>query len=167
MIGGNSFQTVTLRRDPETIAVTAPIGSSGVFEMDTQSDMYLPFEGHGVDGMWEFQSAPGLESYRFPDAIECADYLRLSRAPELRLRTAGNTGTEAVRAIGSGLQLRQRLPGCMVRLAQLQSAGRGGAHDRSSAHHSRRLPVELGQHPHATGCALLLACRWHKARKSP
>src|SRR5262249_15994015 len=55
VIGGDSFQTVTIRRDPETIALTAPIGSSGVFEMDSQSEMYLPFEGHGVECMWELR----------------------------------------------------------------------------------------------------------------
>lgn len=69
VIGGDSFQTVTIRRDPETIALTAPIGSSGVFELDSQDEMYLPFEGHGVDGNWEL---------RLPKASNRFDYRTLS-----------------------------------------------------------------------------------------
>jgi hypothetical protein len=69
VIGRESFQAVTLRRDPETIALTAPIGSSGVFELDAPADMYLPFEGHGVDSTWEF---------RLPHAANRFDYRTLS-----------------------------------------------------------------------------------------
>ena len=57
VIGPEIFQAIPIRRDPETVALSAPIGSTGVFELDESSgsEMYLPFEGHGVDGTWELR----------------------------------------------------------------------------------------------------------------
>jgi hypothetical protein len=55
VIGPKIFQVVTICRDPETVALSAPIDSTAVFEMDELSEMYLPFEGHGVDGTWELR----------------------------------------------------------------------------------------------------------------
>jgi Tc toxin complex TcA C-terminal TcB-binding domain len=54
VIGGDVFQTVPIRRAPEFIALSAPNNSTGVFELDPQSDMLLPFEGSGVEMSWEF-----------------------------------------------------------------------------------------------------------------
>jgi Tc toxin complex TcA C-terminal TcB-binding domain len=55
VVGPEMFQTLTIRRDPETVALSVPIGSTGVFEMDEVGEMYLPFEGHGVDSTWELR----------------------------------------------------------------------------------------------------------------
>jgi len=55
VIGGDVFQTVPIRRAPEFIALSAPNNSTGVFELDPQPDMLLPFEGSGVDMFWEFK----------------------------------------------------------------------------------------------------------------
>ena len=38
-----TFQDITLRHDPTVVALTSPVSASGVFELDTQSDMLLPF----------------------------------------------------------------------------------------------------------------------------
>lgn len=54
VIGGDVFQTVPIRRAPEFIAMSAPNNSTGVFELDSQPDMLLPFEGSGVEMSWEF-----------------------------------------------------------------------------------------------------------------
>jgi hypothetical protein len=55
VIGGDTFQTSSIRRDPESVALSAPINASGVFELGAaNSDLLLPFEGCGVDGAWEF-----------------------------------------------------------------------------------------------------------------
>jgi hypothetical protein len=81
VIGGDSFQTVTIRRDPETIALTAPIGSSGVFEMDSQSEMYLPFEGHGVEGTWELRlprASNRFDLRTLSDVLITLDYFALN-----------------------------------------------------------------------------------------
>jgi hypothetical protein len=54
VIGGNLFQTVPVRRNPEFVALSSPHNSMGVFELDGQPDMLLPFEGSGVEMTWEF-----------------------------------------------------------------------------------------------------------------
>ena len=46
------FPTVVIRQDPEMVALTSPSSSTGVFELDMQSEMLLPFEGSGVNGTW-------------------------------------------------------------------------------------------------------------------
>jgi hypothetical protein len=55
VIGGDAYKEVIIRRDPEMIALTAPSGASGVFELDAQPELLLPFEGMGVDALWEFE----------------------------------------------------------------------------------------------------------------
>lgn len=65
VIGPEPFQTATIRREPETVALSAPIASTGVFEMDETSEMYLPFEGNGVDGTWELRLPKASNSFDF------------------------------------------------------------------------------------------------------
>ena len=66
IIGPDVFQTVSIRRDPEFVALTSPANSTGMFELESlQPDMLLPFEGNGVDSTWEF---------RMPKASNQFDY---------------------------------------------------------------------------------------------
>jgi hypothetical protein len=65
VIGPEIFQVIPIRRDPETVALSAPIGSTGVFEMDAASEMYLPFEGHGVDGTWQLSLPKASNQFDF------------------------------------------------------------------------------------------------------
>ena len=53
VVARRSFDTVTLRREPETIAVTAPIGATGRFPLQPEGAMLFPFEGMGVDTVWQ------------------------------------------------------------------------------------------------------------------
>ena len=53
VVARGSFDTVTLRREPETIAVTAPIGATGRSPLQPEGAMLLPFEGMGVDTVWQ------------------------------------------------------------------------------------------------------------------
>src|SRR6185437_1871145 len=48
-----SFTDVVLRRDPSSVSITSPLNATGVFDLDLQPDMLLPFEGSGVDTQWE------------------------------------------------------------------------------------------------------------------
>ncbi|HEX6036379.1 neuraminidase-like domain-containing protein [Longimicrobium sp.] len=59
------YQTVTLRRDPERVALSAPAGATGVFEMDLQSELMLPFEGMGVDTTWELEMPRAANPFDF------------------------------------------------------------------------------------------------------
>ena len=80
VIGPEIFQAVTIRRDPETVALSAPIGSTGVFEMDVTSDMYLPFESHGVDGTWQLRLPKASNRFDFrtiADVLITIEYMAL------------------------------------------------------------------------------------------
>ncbi|PLS80228.1 MAG: hypothetical protein CYG59_09110 [Chloroflexi bacterium] len=65
IIGGDIFQTAVVRRDPETIALSSPMNATGLFELEQQPEMPLPFEHLGVDTSWEL---------RMPKAANPFDY---------------------------------------------------------------------------------------------
>jgi Tc toxin complex TcA C-terminal TcB-binding domain len=67
VIGGDTFRTVVVRRDPETVALSSPRDATGLFELvpDTQPELLLPFEGTGVDTVWRFE---------LPKAANAFDY---------------------------------------------------------------------------------------------
>jgi hypothetical protein len=76
-----TFSEVMLRRDPPTIAFTAPINATGVFQIDLQPDLLLPFEGSGVDTMWEFTMPPAANPIDFSgvsDVLITLDYTALA-----------------------------------------------------------------------------------------
>lgn len=53
--GALGFQRVIVRHDPEAIALSSPLNATGLFELDPQPELMVPFEGMGVDTSWEFQ----------------------------------------------------------------------------------------------------------------
>ncbi len=55
VIAGDIFQISVIRRDPESIVFTNPMGATGIFELNPNPEMLLPFEGNGVDMRWEFR----------------------------------------------------------------------------------------------------------------
>lgn len=59
------FQPRFANRSPESVALTSPTNATGLFELEPQSEMLLPFEGLGVDTTWEF---------RLPKAANRFDY---------------------------------------------------------------------------------------------
>jgi hypothetical protein len=59
------FGGVVVRHDPTVVALTSPINATGVFELDAQSELLLPFESSGVDTTWEL---------RLPKAANPLDY---------------------------------------------------------------------------------------------
>jgi hypothetical protein len=83
VIGGDIFQTVTLRRDPETIALTSPINATGLFDLDIQqsSDMLLPMEDMGVAMQWEFRMLKSSNQFDYDsiaDIFLTIDYTALN-----------------------------------------------------------------------------------------
>ena len=65
-----TFQDIVVRHDPTVIALTSPVNASGVFDLDTQSDMLLPFESSGVDTTWEFQLPPAANPFDFSTIVD-------------------------------------------------------------------------------------------------
>lgn len=66
VVGGDTFQMVTIRNLPERIALTSPTTTSGVIELEPDAQSLLrPFEGSGFDTLWEL---------RMPKAANPFDY---------------------------------------------------------------------------------------------
>ncbi|HKR13271.1 MAG TPA: neuraminidase-like domain-containing protein [Pyrinomonadaceae bacterium] len=66
VVKGDTFQEVTIRNLPERIALTSASTSSGVMELEPDSQTLLnPFEGSGFDTLWEL---------RMPKASNQFDY---------------------------------------------------------------------------------------------
>jgi hypothetical protein len=79
--GGDVFQQIVVRRDPELVALTSPISATGMFELDVQSEMHLPFESMGVDTFWEFQMPRAANPFDFrtiADVLVTIEYTALN-----------------------------------------------------------------------------------------
>ena len=82
------FPTVMLRQESQSVALSSPSGSTGVFEFDVQGDLQAPFEGVGVDTQWYFDLPPAANPFDFDtivDVLVSIDYTALS-SQELRER---------------------------------------------------------------------------------
>jgi hypothetical protein len=65
-----TFTGVVVRHDPGLVALTAPVNGTGVFELDAQSDMLLPFESSGVDTTWELELPPAANPFDFASIVD-------------------------------------------------------------------------------------------------
>lgn len=65
-----AFEEVMVRHEPATVALTSPVNASGVFDLDSQSEMLLPFEGNGVDTTWEFQLPPAANPFDYSTIVD-------------------------------------------------------------------------------------------------
>lgn len=78
-----SFTDVVLRRAPGVVSVTSPLNATGVFELDLQPEMLLPFEGGGVDTQWQFTLPRAANPFDFSsiaDVLLRIDYTALADA---------------------------------------------------------------------------------------
>ncbi|MGL5931053.1 MAG: hypothetical protein ACRCY8_19135, partial [Dermatophilaceae bacterium] len=81
VIGGDSFQSVRLSREPESVALTSPAGASGVFELDAQPELLLPFELSGVDSIWTLEMPKAANPFDFgtiADVLVTFEYTALA-----------------------------------------------------------------------------------------
>jgi hypothetical protein len=96
VIGPDVFGTVPIRRDPETIALSAAVESGGFIELETETDgMYLPFEGTGVDAGWELRLPRASNQFDFAsiaDVIVTIEYTAL-QDPAYREQVQRQLGT--------------------------------------------------------------------------
>jgi hypothetical protein len=80
VVGGDVFQNITIRRSPESIALTAPFTATGMFTFEPQSELANPFESQGVDTVWEFRMPPAGNPFDFDtlaDVLVTLDYTAL------------------------------------------------------------------------------------------
>jgi hypothetical protein len=82
--GSPTFAETVIRRDPESIAFTSPINATGLFELQEQPEMLLPFEGNGVASTgWTFSMprAGNLVDYStIADVLLTIEYTALDSA---------------------------------------------------------------------------------------
>jgi hypothetical protein len=95
VIDGMPPQTTVIRRQPESIALSAPVNSTGLFELQPSDGMLFPFEGTGVDTAWEFRMPRAANPFDFAslaDVLISVDYSALESYDhrQLVLRTMSN-----------------------------------------------------------------------------
>ena len=81
-VKGDTFETVVIRRDPESVALSAPLNATGIFNLQNEGDMLFPFEATGVDTTWGF-SLPkpanlGLDYGNIADVLFTIQYTALN-----------------------------------------------------------------------------------------
>src|SRR5205085_1210178 len=55
VVAGDQFVPVVLSRPPEAIAFTSPQNATGLFNLEPENGLLLPFEGMGVDTVWHLE----------------------------------------------------------------------------------------------------------------
>jgi hypothetical protein len=83
VVARGSFSTVTLRREPESIAFTSPINATGLFELEPETGLLLPFEGMGVDTVWRLELPKAANPFDFrsiADVVLTVEYTALDSA---------------------------------------------------------------------------------------
>lgn len=81
VIGDNVFQTVPIIRPPESIALSSPINATGLFELQSESDILFPFEGNGVDAIWQFEMPKAANHFDYStiaDVLMTIEYTALN-----------------------------------------------------------------------------------------
>jgi hypothetical protein len=78
--GGDVFQTIVVRRDPEVIAFTSPSNATGLLELEPEGELLLPFESMGVDTTWELQMPRAANPFDYrtiADVVFTVEYTAL------------------------------------------------------------------------------------------
>jgi hypothetical protein len=81
VVGGDQFAPVVLNRSPEAIAFTSPLNATGLFELEPENGLLLPFEGMGVDAVWQLELPKPANSFDYQtiaDVLLTIDYTALS-----------------------------------------------------------------------------------------
>lgn len=76
----DGFQQQIVPRPPESVVFSSPLDATGVFELDPQSELLLPFEGLGVAANWEFSLPRAANPFDFAsiaDVLITIDYMAL------------------------------------------------------------------------------------------
>lgn len=80
-VAGTPFQSLTLPRPPEGVALTSAQNATGVFDLNQQSELLYPFEGLGVDVPWSFSlqkaANPNLDYDSIADVLLTVEYTAL------------------------------------------------------------------------------------------
>lgn len=108
VVDGTPFQTLTLPRQPEAVALTSPLNATGLFELEQQpGELLYPFEGMGVDVPWTFsmqKAANGSVDYgTIADVLVTLEYTALESATYAQ-QVAQALGTEREQMLAFSLR---------------------------------------------------------------
>jgi hypothetical protein len=81
VVGGDLFQTTVIKTDPQSVALSSPVDSTGLFNLDQQSEILNPFEASGVDTTWELRMPKAANSFDYStiaDVLITVDYTALA-----------------------------------------------------------------------------------------
>jgi hypothetical protein len=81
VIGHDRFQKVVIQRGPELVALSSPMNATGLFELDPQPELLVPFEGIGVDTTWEFSMPKAANQFDYrsiADVLITIEYTALN-----------------------------------------------------------------------------------------
>jgi hypothetical protein len=76
----DAYKEITIERQPDSIALSAPFNSTGVFVLDYNDKFLLPFEGNGVATDWVFELPKPANNFDFDkifDVLITIDYTAL------------------------------------------------------------------------------------------
>ena len=82
VIGGGTgpMRTVVVRRDPQQVALSSAQNATGVFDLDPQPELLMPFEGLGVETHWELRMPKAANPFDYnsiADVLVSIDYTAL------------------------------------------------------------------------------------------
>lgn len=83
IVGGDAMGSVTLNRTPEEIAFTSPLNATGLFDLEPESGLLLPFEGMGVDAVWRLELPKPANPFDYrtiADVLVTIEYTALNSA---------------------------------------------------------------------------------------
>lgn len=86
------FETRTLPASYDSVALTSPRDTTGLFELDIQPELRLPFEGVGVDTQWHLElprASNFLDFGSLADVLVTIEYTALS-SPDYRVELFQN-----------------------------------------------------------------------------
>jgi hypothetical protein len=69
-IDDGGFQDVEVRHGSQSVALTAPVNATGVFELNPQPELLQPFEAIGVDTFWEFRLPKPANLFNFDTIVD-------------------------------------------------------------------------------------------------
>jgi hypothetical protein len=96
VVPGSPYKIETIYRDPETVALSSPQNTTGLFELDMQSDLLWPFESNGVDMHWELRflkAANPIDYTTVGDILITMEYTAL-HSPEYYKQVINQLGNQ-------------------------------------------------------------------------
>lgn len=109
--GGDLFQERVIKRYPDEIALSSGVGDQGVFQMQGEGEFLNPFEGSGVQTLWEFRMDKAANPFDFgsiADVLLTIEYEALSDTN--RRKTMAATLNERPAEAALAISLKNNLP---------------------------------------------------------